>query len=92
MSPVDARRVTLLGGNFLYVIVKDGVALLPNPELAKILPAVSRTAMEHIRNSYGISVEQVRDRGRGRGVAYCALSMVLSRISTGGKGIQVPVL
>ena len=56
---VDARQVVLPNGHFLYVIVKEGMALLPNPELAKILPAVSRTAMEHIRNSYGISVEQV---------------------------------
>ena len=56
---VDTRRLTLPNGNHLYLLVKEGVAHLPNPELAKILPAVSRTAMEHIRNSYGITVEQV---------------------------------
>lgn len=33
---------------------------MPNPELAKILPAVNRTAMEHFRTTYGISVTQVR--------------------------------
>jgi len=56
---VDARRLSLPNGQQIYFIVRDGMALLPNPELAKILPAVSRTAMEHIRNTYGISVEQV---------------------------------
>ena len=37
---------------------------MPNPELAKILPAVNRTAMEHFRTTYGISVTQVRGEGQ----------------------------
>ena len=56
---VDARRLALPNGSSIFVLVKEGVIYLPNPELAKILPAVSRTAMDHIRNSYGITVTQV---------------------------------
>jgi hypothetical protein len=57
---VDARMFTLPNGSPIYVFVREGLVYIPNPELAKILPAVSRTAMENIRNSYGITVYQVR--------------------------------
>ena len=56
---VDARMFTLPNGSPIYVFVREGLVYIPNPELAKILPAVSRTAMENIRNSYGITVYQV---------------------------------
>lgn len=57
---MDARRIDLSSGITIYVLVKDGVIHLPNPELGKILPAVNRAAMEHFRKHYGISVTQVR--------------------------------
>ena len=50
---------TLPNGAPIYVFVREGLVYIPNPELTKILPAVSRTAMENIRNSYGITVYQV---------------------------------
>lgn len=56
---VDARSLTVPGGKTIMVIVRDGVVFIPNPELAKILPNITRTAMEVIRNTYGIVVEQV---------------------------------
>ena len=58
-SAVDARMFTLPNGSPIYVFVREGLVYIPNPELAKILPAISRTAMENIRNSYGITVYQV---------------------------------
>lgn len=58
LSEADARKLTLPSGTVIYILVKEGSPYLPNPELAKILPAVNRTAMEHFRNSYGISVSQ----------------------------------
>ena len=60
LPAVDARMFTLPNGSPIYVFVREGLVYIPNPELAKILPAVSRTAMENIRNSYGITVYQVR--------------------------------
>lgn len=59
ISPVDARMLTLPNGSPIYVFVREGLVYIPNPELTKILPAVSRTAMENIRNTYGITVYQV---------------------------------
>lgn len=56
---VDARSLTVPGGKTIMLIIREGVAYIPNPELAKILPNVTRTAMEVIRNTYGIVVEQV---------------------------------
>ena len=50
---------SLANGSPIYVFVREGLVYIPNPELAKILPAISRTAMENIRNSYGITVYQV---------------------------------
>lgn len=58
--PVDARTLTIPGGKIIILIIREGVPYIPNPELAKILPNVTRTAMEVIRNTYGIIVEQVR--------------------------------
>lgn len=56
---VDPRKVTLPNGAAIYFLVKEGAPYVPNPELAKILPAINRTAMETFRNAYGISVSQV---------------------------------
>ena len=60
--------MSLPDGNSLYVIIKDGVALLPTPELAKILPVVGWTAMKQIRNFYSISVERVREMEGDKGL------------------------
>ena len=60
--------MSLPDGNSLYVIIKDGVALLPTPELAKILPVLGWTAMKQIRNFYSISVERVREMDGGKGL------------------------
>ena len=57
---MEARKLSLPNGVVLHILVKEGVVFFPNPELAKVLPAVNRTAMEHFRNSYGITVTQVR--------------------------------
>ena len=62
---VDARMFTLPNGSPIYVFVREGVVYIPNPELAKILPVVSRTAMENIRTTYGITVYQVLVHGMG---------------------------
>ena len=51
--------ITLANGSPIFVFVREGVVYIPNPELAKILPVVSRTAMENIRTTYGITVYQV---------------------------------
>ena len=54
-------------GITIYLLMKDGIPHLPNPELGKILPAVNRAAMEHFRKAYGITVTQVREGGREGG-------------------------
>ena len=53
---VDARRLTLQGGLQIIVLIKGGEAFIPNPELAKVLPVVSRTAMDQIRTQCGVTV------------------------------------
>ena len=55
-TSVDARRLTLPNGSNLTLLVRDGVVYIPNPELAKLLPSITRNVMESLRSTYSITV------------------------------------
>ncbi len=53
---MDIRQAPLPNGSSVFILVREGVAFLPNTEVTKILPIVGRTGMESIRYMYGITV------------------------------------
>ena len=55
-TTADARRLTLPNGSSLTLLVRDGVVYIPNPELAKLLPSITRNVMESLRSTYSITV------------------------------------
>ena len=78
---VDARRLTLQGGLQIIVLIKGGEAFIPNPELAKVLPVVSRTAMDQIRTQCGVTVTlaskgEIGEGGGCEGVRVCVCYIV----------------